>query len=163
MATWPIDRHPHRHLALPSDRFRTVGDGDTFVAGSRRLTTVRPPIFDSPTTLGLVDEESGTFWAADAFGLLVPYCVDEVADLDRDVWENGVRSFQQSVSPWVAAVDSLRWRAILGRVAALDPLVIASAHGPIVRRRDIGRALDATAELPGLPVNATVLAPATSP
>jgi hypothetical protein len=35
-------------------------------------------------------------------------------------------------------------------VAGLEPRVIASAHGPIVRRGDVPRALDLLGELPGM-------------
>lgn len=152
VSSWLIDQHLGVDGPVPRCRSRWVNDGEGFEAGGRRLVAVRPPIYDAPSTRGLFDVSSGVYWSADCFGMPVPYGVDEVSDLDRDVWEDGLRGFQQLVSPWVADVDPLRWRAAIGRVAGLDPTVLASAHGPVVRRRDIERSLDVLAELPRLPL-----------
>lgn len=136
---------------IPRERSRWINDGESFDAGGRRLVAIRPPIYDAPSTRGLFDVTSGTYWSVDCFGMVVPYHADEVAELDRDVWEDGLMEFQQLVSPWVADVEPLRWRAAIGRLAAMEPAVIASAHGPAIRRRDIERSLDLLAELPRRP------------
>ena len=137
--------------ALPLDRCRWVNDGEAWSAGDRELVAVRPPAYDSPTTRGLYDTSSGIYWASDCFGLPVPHAVDEVSQLDRDVFEDGFSLFQRMLSPWAADVAPERWQASIDRVAALQPKVIASAHGPLVRRGDVARALDLLAELPGAP------------
>ena len=40
---------------IPLDRCLWINDGDNFTAGDRTLMAVRPPIFDGPTTRGLLD------------------------------------------------------------------------------------------------------------
>lgn len=137
---------------IPPERSRWINDGEVLDAGGRRLIAVRPPVYDAPSTRGVFDVTSGTYWSVDCFGSAVPHHADEVADLDRDVWEEGFVAFQQQVSPWVTDVEPLRWRAAIGRLAALQPTVIASGHGPVIHRRDIERSLDLLAELPRRPL-----------
>ena len=48
-------------------RQRWVGDGEVVDVGDRKLLTIRPPIFDSPTTRGLFDTTTGVYWASDSF------------------------------------------------------------------------------------------------
>ena len=152
VSSWLVDHRLGATGRVPPDRARRIGEGGSFDAGGRLLVALRPPVYDSPSTRGLFDVSSGLYWAADCFGTAVPHQVDEVAELDRDVWEDGMQEFQQLVAPWVAEVEPLRWRAAIGRLAALGPTVLASAHGPLVRRRDVGRALDVLTEQPGRPL-----------
>lgn len=151
VTSWLMGQRMAALAELPLHRCRWVNDGERFQAGSRELVALRPPAYDAPTTRGLYDAASGVYWASDCFGTPVPHQVDEAAQLDRDVWEDGFRLFQRLISPWATEVDPLRWRAAIGRVAGLDPKLIASCHGPTVRRRDIGRALDLLGDLPGMP------------
>lgn len=135
---------------LPATRVRWVADGERFDLGGRPMVALRPPAFDSPATLGLCDLTTATFWAADCFGTPVPHPVDDVAQLDPDVWEQGFVEHHVTVSPWLVDLDPVRWRAAVGRVARLDPDRVASAHGPVVHRRDLHRALDLLSELPSV-------------
>lgn len=137
--------------ALPAARCRWIDDGDVLLAGRRELVALRPPAYDTPSTRGLFDVTSGVYWAADCFGVTVAHQVDDASQLDHDVWLDGFSRHHRLLSPWATQVDPVRWRAAIGRVAALDPSAIASAHGPLVRRPDIARALDVLGELPGLP------------
>lgn len=136
--------------SLPSTRVRWVADGERLSLGGRPVIACRPPVFDSPATLGFHDLVSGTYWAADCFGTPVPHPVDDVAQLDLDVWERGFIDHHVAISPWLVDLDPVRWCAAVGRVARLDPARIASAHGPVVHRRDLHRALDLLTELPSL-------------
>src|SRR4051794_24180612 len=134
---------------LPLWRCRWVNDGESFQAGGRELVAVRPPAYDAPTTRGLFDPTTGIYWASDCFGTPVPHAVDEVSQLDRDVWEDGFSLYQRMLSPWCTVVGPRHWRSAIQRVGDLEPRVIASAHGPIIRRGDVRRALDLLGELPG--------------
>lgn len=136
---------------LPEGRWRWVADGTAFSAGGRELRVVRPPASRAPSARGLFDAVSGLYWAADCFGCPVPHPVDEVSQLDRDVWEDGFSAYHRALSPWIADVEPGRWRAAVARVAVLAPRTIASAHGPLIRRGEVGRALDLLADLAGLP------------
>jgi flavorubredoxin len=40
--------------------------------GDRKLTAVRPPLFDNPTTIGVYDDKSKAFFSADCFGAIIP-------------------------------------------------------------------------------------------
>ncbi|HEX2578763.1 MAG TPA: MBL fold metallo-hydrolase, partial [Aquihabitans sp.] len=150
VTSWFLGQRLAAYQPIPLGRCRWINDGEAFTAGSRELVALRPPAYDAPTTRGLFDRTSGVYWASDCFGVPVPHQVDEVSQLDRDVWEDGFALFQRLLSPWATEVEPLRWRAAIGRVAGLDPKVIASAHGPVVRRRDIGRSLDLLGDLPGM-------------
>jgi flavorubredoxin len=138
-------------LAVPLERCRWVNDGERVRLGDREVVAVRPPTYDSPATRGLYDVASKVYWAADCFGLPVPHAVDDVGQLDRDVWDDGTLRFGVLLSPWTAQVDPQRWRQAVSRVAALDLRALASAHGPLVRHRDVDHALDLLAELPDQP------------
>lgn len=46
--------------------------GETFDAGDRTLRLALPPIFDGPTTRGLLDVSTGAMWAVDSFAALAP-------------------------------------------------------------------------------------------
>ncbi len=150
VASWALVQRMAAHGPLPLGRCRWVNDGESFAAGGRELVAVRPPAYDAPTTRGLFDPRSGVYWASDCFGLPVPHPVDEVGQLDTDVQVEGSLLWHRLLSPWATDVDPVRWSASIGRVAALDPQVLTSAHGPVVPRRSISRALDLLADLPGM-------------
>lgn len=57
---------------FPLHRCRWVNDGEGFVAGDRTLVAVRPPLFDSPTTRGLLDTSTGVYWGVDTFATAMP-------------------------------------------------------------------------------------------
>lgn len=135
----------------PADRTRYVDDGEHVTISDRRLYVLRPPAYDSPATLGVFDPVSGVYWAADCFGAPVPHPVGDAADLDSDVWTEGFLRYHRQLSPWAAEVEPLRWRAAVGRVAALGARVLASVHGPAIRGPLTGRALDLLGEVPASP------------
>jgi hypothetical protein len=85
------------------------------------------------------------------FGTPIPHDVDEVSVLDRDVREDGFSTYHRRLSPWIADVDPSRGRAAVSRVGVHGPHTIASARGPLIRRGDVGRALDLLTDLAGLP------------
>ncbi|HEU5152519.1 MAG TPA: MBL fold metallo-hydrolase [Iamia sp.] len=152
VASWAMEERLAQRLpGLDPGRLRWVADGDVLRAGGRDLCVLRPPAYDSPATVGLYDAASGLYWASVCFGTPLPHDVDEVSVLDRDVWEDGFSTYHRRLAPWIADVDPARWRAAVGRVAVQGPRTIASARGPLIRRGDVGRALDLLTDLAGLP------------
>jgi len=149
VASWLLTQRLALDRALPTERIRWVADGDDIDAGGRSLLALRPPAYDSPATRGLWDERTGVYWAADCFATAVPSDIDEVGDLEDAVWSDAFVAFHTRLSPWVADVDPARWRRAVGRVAALGPTTIASAHGPVIRGPLVARALDLAAGLAG--------------
>ncbi|MCU1371462.1 MAG: putative flavodoxin [Ilumatobacteraceae bacterium] len=154
VTSWQLGERLAATVSVPLDRCRWLNDGERTALGEREVVAVRPPAFDAPTTRGLYDVASKVYWAADCFGVPVPHPVDEVSQLDRDVWDHGLLRFGSLLSPWVAQVDPRRWRQAVSRVAALDLRAVASAHGPAIRQRDVDHALDLLAELPEHPEEA---------
>ena len=77
--------------------------------GDRVLHTVRPPIFDSPTTRGLYDPTTGVYWASDAFASPMLTPVRDVAALERGFWADGIAMFGQYVAAWLPLVDDVRY------------------------------------------------------
>ena len=109
------------------------------------LRTVRPPIFDSPTTRGLYDPTTGVYWGVDSFATPMPVPVTDVADLPAEVWLPGMATFDNYVSPWLRLVDDAKYQATVDRVAALDPTVLVGCHTPVVRGADlVARAIEQT-------------------
>ena len=49
---WPVEM----------DRVYWLNPGDAISAGDRKLTAVRPPIFDNPTTIAVYDDKSEAFF-----------------------------------------------------------------------------------------------------
>jgi flavorubredoxin len=151
VASWQLAQRLDGTLSIPLRRCRWLNDGERAQLGGREVVAVRPPAYDAPTTRGLYDVGSKVYWSADCFGLPVPHPVDDVGQLDRDVWEDGTLRFGTLLSPWAVHVDPLRWRQAVSRVAGLDLHALTGAHGPMVRRRDVDHALDLIAELPDRP------------
>jgi hypothetical protein len=132
-------------LAVPPTRQRWVGDGEVIVVGDGRLQTVRPPIFDSPTTRGLFDPTTGVYWASDSFATPMLTPVRNVADIDDDgFWHEGMAMFNHYVSPWLELVDEAKFQRTVDRVAALNPSTIVGCHTPVIDGDNVARAIAAT-------------------
>lgn len=129
---WFIHERMGASLAVPPTRWRWVGDGESFDVGDRTLQAVRPPVFDSPTTRGLFDPETGVYWASDAFATPLPSPMRDTADLDRAAWLDGMHMFGQYVSPWLTMVDDGAYQRTVDRIEALAPSVIAGCHTPAI-------------------------------
>ena len=136
---------------VPSDRLRRVGEGDRIDAGDRHLHFVAPPTFDRPSTLGVHDSRSGVYWAADSFATPVTHCVDDVDELEPKWFRDAFLHEQRLTSPWVRWTDAGRWAATVERIRALEPRVVASAHGPPLHGPQIDVAISLLLELPHLP------------
>ena len=115
---------------LPVRRIYFVNDGETFSAGDRTLAAIRPPYYDSPATRGLWDASTGVYYAADAFGAVVPGECEYVGDVDADVYNTGFNWFNRANSPWHEITDPTKVNAVVDRIRRLEPRVIVSAHGP---------------------------------
>jgi flavorubredoxin len=128
-------------LEVPPTRWRWISDGESFDVGDRMLHAVRPPIFDSPTTRGLFDPTTGVYWASDSFATPMPAPVHDVAELDADFWQQGIWTFDNYVSPWLAMVDDARFQRTVDRVEALDPTLVVGCHTPVVSGANVAKAL----------------------
>jgi flavorubredoxin len=135
-------------LEVAPTRWRWVGDGEVLDVGDRRLHTVRPPIFDSPTTRGLFDPTTGVYWASDSFATPMLTPSRNADEIDRELWLDGLAMFGRYISPWLDLVDPARYDATVDRVAQLAPTVLAGCHTPAVEGERVAAAIDVTRRTP---------------
>ena len=57
---------------IPPERVFLLNPGQSLDVGDRRITTFRPPLYDSPATTGFTDERSGACFTSDCFGARWP-------------------------------------------------------------------------------------------
>lgn len=136
---------------LPMDRMIWREPAEWFDAGDRRLRMVLPPIFDGPTTRGVLDESTGVLWAVDSFAALTVGDVYHVEDLPPDLYDETFPLFNSLVSPWHQWLDPAAYGRHVESVAGLSPDVVASAHGPILRGDAIADAFARVRALAGQP------------
>jgi flavorubredoxin len=139
-------------VELPIERMRWVDTGGSFDAGDRTFTCARPPMFDSPSTRALHDSATNLLWSVDSFGSLFPGEVYEAADIPADLFDESFAVLNPWNTPWLEWVDPDRFAAHVARSRALDPDVVVSAHGPILRGDRIDDAYRRTLAFAGQPV-----------
>jgi flavorubredoxin len=145
---WFMQERMGASLEVPPTRWRWVGDGDTLDVGDRTLHVVRPPVFDSPTTRGLLDPTTGVYWGSDAFAAPMATPARHVSELDHDAWTAGIHTFARYVSPWLTLVDPVRYGRTVDRIEALRPRVLAGCHTPVIDGPWVADALGATRVAP---------------
>lgn len=117
---------------VPPWRMRWVETGEALEINGRTYLTPRPPLFDSPTTRGLLDTGTGVYWASDCFATSVPRALPDVGDMDHDEWIQASIGHAQLGSPWLSMVDPARFHASVDEVQALGMTTIASCHSPTI-------------------------------
>lgn len=115
---------------LPMDRVHLVNPGQTVTVGDRRLTAVRPPVFDNPITTGFVDDRSGILFSSDCFGALLPAVPENAADLDTEELQAGQVRWATIDSPWVHHVDPTNFGHSLEGLRSIGPSMVCSSHLP---------------------------------
>ena len=112
-----------------------------------------PPIFDGPTTQGLVDERTGVMWAVDSFAALAPDAhVHRVEEVPQGMADETFHLINSLVSPWRKQLDPVRYDAHVDTVEALRPDVVATAHGPVLTSGAIHDAFDRVRGLAEQPI-----------
>ncbi|MEV7806466.1 MBL fold metallo-hydrolase [Microbispora sp. NPDC088329] len=142
---------PGRGFAPPPGRTRWIADDESFDAGDRRLTAVRPPFYDAPATRGLYDDRSGVYWAADCFGAEARAATADAGELPPDDHLEAVRAFAAALSPWHHWLDPRIFGRHVDRIAAMEIIAIASAHGPTATGDRVAGVIDAVRGLAGAP------------
>ena len=137
---------------LPLHRLIWREPGDTLDLGDRRLRLMLPPIFDGPTTRGLIDERTGVMWSVDSFAALAPDVVHRVEEVPAAMYDETFRMVNSLVSPWHRWLDPEKYGAHVDSVEALRPTVVASAHGPVLTGTAIHDAFDRVRDMAGQPI-----------
>ncbi|HSK25938.1 MAG TPA: MBL fold metallo-hydrolase [Jiangellales bacterium] len=123
---------------FPLERLRVVNPGDVVNAGDRNLLALRPPVFDSPGTVGFLDDRSGMVFSSDCFGAPLPTAEEAAAstvdDVDEGVLEAAQLAWATVDSPWVTLADEAALARSLDGVRRLRPRALLSSHLPPVHR-----------------------------
>ncbi|HVK20595.1 MAG TPA: MBL fold metallo-hydrolase [Actinokineospora sp.] len=119
---------------LPMDRVYLLNPGQSIDVGDRRLHAFRPPLFDSPATVGFFDDRSRACFSSDCFGAPLPSMDLAGGDSAAAVAPTDLRGAQllwASVdSPWVHEVDRSRYADTIAPLRAMEPSVVLSSHLP---------------------------------
>lgn len=120
---------------LPLDRVVLVNDGESFDAGDRRLTAVRPPLYDAPATRGLWDPTTEVYFSVDSFGAFVPGPCEQMADVPEDAYQAGFAIFNRINHPWHELTDPAKLAVQVDRIRRLGARAVVSYHGPTAHHR----------------------------
>lgn len=124
---------------FPLDRLHVVNAGDRLDVGDRTLTAWRPPLYDSPATVGLLDTSSGVLVSSDCFGAPLPTLeearVTDVGQVAEAVVTANQVAWATVDSPWVTTVDRPAFNRTLDLVERVQPTTILSSHLPPARGR----------------------------
>jgi len=155
VCSWALTERHTNAFEFPLGRCQWMDDGVTFDAGDRQMSVVRPPLYDSPTTRGLLDSKTGVYWAVDAFATPMPggegaaNLARDVSELDEEFWGHGMTMFaHNALAPWLRLVDEERFGNEVQRISDLGVSAITSAHSPAITGAKVGEALAMMQKLP---------------
>jgi flavorubredoxin len=132
---------------VPIHRAYWLSTGDSIRVGDRKLTAVRPPLFDNPTTIGIYDSKSESFFSADCFGAIIPSPAQNADDISEEDLAQGMISWASADSPWVHMVAPGTISQSLDNIRQMAPKMIFSAHLPPARGKT-GQLLEFLARVP---------------
>ncbi len=120
---------------VPMDRVYWLNPGDSISVGDRKLTAVRPPLFDNPTTIGIYDDKSQAFFSADCFGAVIPSPAQSTDDIAAGDLAQGMVSWASLDSPWAHMAKPDDFSQTLDGIRRLAPKMILSAHLPPAKEK----------------------------
>jgi Metallo-beta-lactamase superfamily len=119
---------------LPIDRVYLLNPGQSLDVGDRTLTGFRPPLFDNPATVGVLDSSNGVCLSSDCFGGPMPTAELATAHDAAAVGEPDLRAAQllwaTVDSPWVHSVDQAKFAASFQPLRGFGSSAIYSTHLP---------------------------------
>ncbi|MGY1778713.1 MBL fold metallo-hydrolase [Geodermatophilus sp. SYSU D01036] len=133
---------------VPMERVHAIRAGDEIHVGDRTLTVVAPPLFDNPTSLGVLDRSTGALFTVDAFGALLPEPTQDAADVSPEALAGGMIGWATSDSPWVHITDEAEFGRVLDRVRQIEPRRIFSSHLPVASGTELEEFLRVLARVP---------------
>jgi glyoxylase-like metal-dependent hydrolase (beta-lactamase superfamily II) len=133
---------------VPLDRVHAIRVGDRLAVGDRTLRAVPPPLYDNPTSTGLLDEATGTLFSVDSFGALLPEATQDASEVPQDVLAGGMQAWAAADSPWAHLLDRDRFGQVLEGVRRLQPSRILSSHLPAADGTSLERFLQVLASVP---------------
>ena len=119
---------------LPLDRVHLLNPGQQLDVGDRTLTAFRPPLFDSPATVGFYDDRSRTCFSSDCFGAPMPTAdlaaSSDVRELPADQLLGAQLLWAAVDSPWVHNVTGPGYTASIKTIEAFNADTTLSTHLP---------------------------------
>ena len=130
---------------FPLDRLHLINPRQTLNVGDRNLLALRPPLFDSPATVGFVDDRSGMLFSSDCFGAPLPTSGAATAhsadDLDPPTLAQAQTAWATVDSSWVTMVDESALGHALDQIRRVEANAVLSSHLPPIHR-SLDRVLD---------------------
>ncbi|MCZ7372783.1 MAG: MBL fold metallo-hydrolase [Candidatus Methanoperedens sp.] len=121
---------------VPMDRVYWLNPGESISVGDRKLTAVRPPLFDNPTTIGIYDNKSEVFFSVDSFGAILPSLGAQDADKVKEAdLARGMVTWALADNPWVHWFDPDKFSQKLDKIRQMAPKMILSTHLPPARNK----------------------------
>ena len=133
---------------LPMDRVHLINPGRSVTVGDRRLTAVKPPVYDNPITTGFVDDQTGILFSSDCFGALLPAVPADASELDTGELQAGQIRWATIDSSWVHDVDRAAFSYALDRLRAMEPTMVCSSHLPPAPGAMLNLFVDSLAKVP---------------
>jgi hypothetical protein len=123
---------------IPPRRVHLLNPGQSLhIGGGHVLRAFRPPLYDSPMTLGFFDESTGTCVASDCFGGPLPSLdaagVDDIRDIDPADVRAAQLVWAAADSPWVCSVDPAKFATTYDEFRRFAPELVLSTHLPPAR------------------------------
>jgi hypothetical protein len=140
---------------VPMDRIFLLNPGQALdVGGGRKLHAFRPPLFDSPMTVGFYDDVAGYAFSSDCFGAPMPTLeaarVDDLSEVPADLVRNAQLLWAAADSPWVMNIDPAKFATTYDGLRAFAPKLVLSTHLPPAKNA-LGLFLDMLAHAPNAP------------
>ncbi|SON56727.1 putative diflavin flavoprotein A 3 [Hartmannibacter diazotrophicus] len=114
-------------------RLHLLQPGEVFEVGGHRLHQVRPPYYDAPETMGFFDPVDRAYFAADAFGALLPAEAASVDEIAAETLRDGLVGWSSVDAPWLAHMDQPTLGRMLSGLERLAPEHLLSGHLPDAR------------------------------
>jgi hypothetical protein len=119
---------------LPLDRVHLLNPGQRLDVGDRTLTGFRPPLFDSPATVGFCDDKSRICFSSDCLGGPMPTadlagCPD-VRQLPATELLEAQRLWAAVDSPWIHTVNRHAYADTVRAMQVFDSDIFLSTHLP---------------------------------
>ncbi|NLW89280.1 MAG: FprA family A-type flavoprotein [Clostridiaceae bacterium] len=125
VATDEVVKLVQTHLGIPGERFERMSEGDALDLGGRSLRFMKIPFAHWPDNTMVFDDQSAVLFSSDLFGS--HYSSDRIFATNSHEIKGAARAyFAEIMMPF-----STKVRDYTEKVKALNPSMIASAHGPV--------------------------------
>jgi flavorubredoxin len=112
------------------DRVYWLNPGGSIDVGDRKLTAIRPTLYDNPASIGIFDAKSEAYFSVDCFGGIMPSKAQNVNEIQKAELEQGMLVWAGADSPWVHMIEQNQFSIMLDKIRKMAPKAILSSHLP---------------------------------